>query len=363
MKTDKPTKEYFTRWLLHWNKTQNNRAMPWKGEKDPYKIWLSEIILQQTRVEQGRDYYNRFVAAFPNISRLAKAPETKVFKLWEGLGYYTRCKNLLATARFIANERKGKFPETYDEILALKGVGPYTAAAIASFAYNLPHAVVDGNVFRVLARYFGVDKAVDNAEGKKYFTELAAELLDKKNAGIYNQALMDFGAVVCKPQQPLCTNCPLQKNCAAFATNKTTVLPVKEKKIQVKNRWFCYFIVLCKNEVLVRRRGAGDIWEGLYEFVLQENKADIAVKKLSIHPFVKMFAAKYPIAIGWETSPVYKQLLSHQQINGRFVTIKATKKMELQGYNWITLKKLKSLPFPKFITAYLKEKNVSLDSP
>ena len=195
-------KKYFSKRLLHWNKIQNKRAMPWKGEKDPYKIWLSEIILQQTRVEQGWNYYNRFVSTFPNIKKLAAAPEEKVFKLWEGLGYYTRCKNLIATAKFIAKEKQGEFPNAYNEILDLKGVGPYTAAAIASFAFNLPHAVVDGNVFRVLARFFGIETATDSTTGKKLFSGLAEELLDKKLPGIYNQAIMDFGAMICKPKNP-----------------------------------------------------------------------------------------------------------------------------------------------------------------
>jgi A/G-specific adenine glycosylase len=207
---------FFTQQLLKWDKKQNSRAMPWKGEKDPYKIWLSEIILQQTRVEQGLGYYNRFIAEFPTIHDLAKAPETKVFKLWEGLGYYTRCKNIIITARYISSELKGKFPVTYNDILKLKGVGPYTAAAIASFAFNLPHAVVDGNVFRVLARYFGIDTPIDSITGKKNFTVLANELIDKKIPGKYNQALMDFGAVLCKPQQPLCDTCPLKPNCSAY---------------------------------------------------------------------------------------------------------------------------------------------------
>jgi A/G-specific adenine glycosylase len=214
-------KKYFTKQLLHWNSTQNNRQMPWKGEKDPFKIWLSEIILQQTRVDQGRAYYDRFVSTFPNIKKLASASEKKVFKLWEGLGYYSRCKNLIATARFITKEKQGKFPETYEEILSLKGIGPYTAAAIASFAFNLPHAVVDGNVFRVLSRFFGIDIPVDNSNGKKIFSKLAESLLNSRQPGIYNQAIMDFGAVICKPQNPLCLSCPLKppkwlRNSAGF---------------------------------------------------------------------------------------------------------------------------------------------------
>jgi len=204
-------KKRFAELLIKWNKKENKRVMPWKGEKDPYKIWLSEIILQQTRVEQGLEYYNRFVKVFPEINKLAKAPDKKIFKLWEGLGYYTRCRNLITTARFIVKEKKGVFPQTYEEIISLKGVGPYTAAAISSFAFNLPHAVVDGNVYRVLSRVFGIKKPVDSTEGKKYFNGLANELLSKEQPGIYNQAIMDFGAIICKPSSPLCTACVFRK--------------------------------------------------------------------------------------------------------------------------------------------------------
>ena len=190
--------------------------MPWKGEKDPYKIWLSEIILQQTRVEQGLNYYHRFIKTFPDVHQLGKAPDAKVFKLWEGLGYYTRCRNLIATARYISKELNGEFPAAYDEIKALKGIGPYTAAAISSFAFNLPHAVVDGNVFRVLSRIYGIQTPIDSTEGKKYFTRLANEKLDKELPGVYNQAIMDFGAIVCKPASPLCGDCVFNKICFAF---------------------------------------------------------------------------------------------------------------------------------------------------
>ncbi len=274
-------KKYFISALLQWNSTSNNRPMPWKGEKDPYKIWLSEIILQQTRVEQGWNYYNRFVAAFPDINKLAKAHETKVFKLWEGLGYYTRCKNLIATAKFIANEKKGKFPDNYDDILKLQGVGPYTAAAIASFAYNLPYAVVDGNVFRVLSRFFNDDTAIDSTEGKKKFTALAQELLDKKQPGVYNQALMDFGAVICKPKLPLCKTCLLNETCLAFLEGTVQDLPIKQKTISKKTRWFYYVVLKYNEEVYVRKRSKKDIWENLYEFILAETPSAISNRQLN----------------------------------------------------------------------------------
>jgi A/G-specific adenine glycosylase len=271
--------QYFVNQLLQWNSNHNKRQMPWKGEKDPYKIWLSEIILQQTRVKQGLDYYNRFITAFPDVHVLAKAPETTVFKLWEGLGYYTRCKNLIATANYISGDLKGKFPDVYEEILALKGVGPYTAAAIGSFAFNLPRAVVDGNVFRVLSRYFGIATAIDSIEGKKLFTSLANDLLDKKNPAAYNQALMDFGATICKPQQPLCTVCVLKKKCSALATGSVNQLPAKEKSITKKTRWFYYVVAEYMGKVYVRKREPKDIWENLYEFILVENNQPVPIEK------------------------------------------------------------------------------------
>ena len=328
--------------------------MPWKGETDPYKIWLSEIILQQTRVEQGWDYYNRFVKTFPSIEKLARASEQKVFKLWEGLGYYTRCKNLLATAKFIASEKKGKFPNNYDDILVLKGVGPYTAAAIASFAFNLPHAVVDGNVFRVLSRFFAIDTPIDNGTGKKQFTALAEELLDKKQAGIYNQALMDFGAVVCKPKNPLCTACPLKTECRAFAQDKIDKLPVKAGKINKKKRWFYYFVVEENGKILVKKRGPKDIWENLYEFTLLETQSSATIDFLRKAEIIKNLYTKSKFEIK-HISKLYKQQLSHQTIQGRFIYVTIKNNIQLKGYKAVTYKEITKLPFPKFITAYLAE--------
>jgi A/G-specific adenine glycosylase len=353
-------KKIFTTTLLQWNKTTNNRPMPWKGEKDPYKIWLSEIILQQTRVEQGWEYYNRFVATFPTVQKLAAAPDTKVFKLWEGLGYYTRCKNLIATAKFISKENKGKFPATYEDILGLKGVGPYTAAAIASFAYNLPFAVVDGNVFRVLSRFFNDNTPIDSTQGKKLFADLANELLDKKQAGIYNQAVMDFGAVVCKPKLPLCNDCPLQKNCGAYLNGQVNVLPVKEKKVGQKTRWFFYFIINEAAKTYVRKRGSKDIWENLYEFVLIESPASTDLLQLKqTSEFKKLFGKTLLEVI--TISKIYSQKLTHQTIHGQFITIKPNKPLALDNYELASSKAMADLPFPKLITTYLKDKNVSLN--
>ena len=353
-------KLYFTKTLLQWNNTVNNRPMPWKGEKDPYKIWLSEIILQQTRVEQGWDYYNRFVKTFPTIDKLANAPENKVFKLWEGLGYYTRCKNLMATAKIITKQYKSKFPDKYDDILNLKGVGPYTAAAIASFAFNLPYAVLDGNVFRVLSRFFGNGTAIDSTEGKKLFITLANELLDRKQPGIYNQALMDFGAVVCKPKLPLCKTCSLNSRCVANLKGIVEMLPVKEKKIAQKSRWFYYVVAEFEEKILIRKRSAGDIWENLYEFILEEQLKAVEIDEFKkLHVF-KNLRAKNAFTVEW-VSKMYQQKLTHQTISGQFIKIKLKQLPQMEGYQLVSKKKLTTLPFPKFITTYLKDKNVSLN--
>jgi len=353
-------KKYFTKQLLLWNKALNTRKMPWKGEKDPYKIWLSEIILQQTRVEQGLDYYNRFVAAFPTITQLAGAEETKVFKLWEGLGYYSRCKNLIATARFIAKENAGVFPATYESILQLKGIGPYTAAAISSFAYNLPYAVVDGNVFRVLSRFFQNATPIDSTEGKKLFTTLANELLDKEQPGMYNQALMDFGAVVCKPKLPLCNQCPLQNKCGAYLNGLVNTLPVKEKKINQKVRWLYYLMVEQGKKVFVRKRGVKDIWENLYEFVLIEASSSTEITLLKKLPAFKKIMGNNSFTVE-SVSKVYSQKLTHQTIHGQFIRLQLKKNAAIDGYIAVSPEELASLPFPKFITTYLKDKNVSLN--
>lgn len=349
--------KFFVKKLLAWNTSENKRQMPWKGEKDPYKIWLSEIILQQTRVDQGLQYYKNFVSEFPTIGHLARAAETKVFKLWEGLGYYTRCKNLLATARYIHTELDGRFPDEYEAILALKGIGPYTAAAIGSFAFNLPYAVVDGNVFRVLARYFGIAVATDSTGGKKLFTGLANELLSKKLPGIYNQALMDFGATICKPQLPLCQDCVMKKQCVAFIQGTVQQLPVKEKSINKRTRWFYYLVVDLNGKLFVRKRGAKDIWENLYEFILVEATEALVFENFQLLETV-LGTRDFEVE---NISSFYKQLLTHQTIQGQFIKVKIKGSLAIKGYEMVSEKALQKLPFPKFISNYLKDKNVSLN--
>lgn len=342
----------FTQQLLLWDKNANTREMPWKGETDPYKIWLSEIILQQTRVEQGTAYYHRFIEKFPTIKQLAITPEDEVFKLWEGLGYYTRCRNLLATARIIAFELDGIFPREYAAILALKGIGPYTAAAIASFAFNLPHAVVDGNVTRVISRFFGLQTPIDTTEGKKEYAKIAQGLLYKKSPGTYNQAIMDFGATICKPQAPFCQICPLQKNCVAFAKVLTKTLPVKSKKLARRTRYFYYLIINFKDKIYVRKRTEKDIWQSLWEFVLIEKDEKFTVNELiNDADFLNLFADK---GLQMRASPFYKQQLTHQTIEGVFLFIKASAAFTNNRFTAVKKSDLKSLAFPRFITRFLE---------
>jgi A/G-specific adenine glycosylase len=343
--------------LLEWNREENRRQMPWKGEKDPYRIWLSEIILQQTRVEQGLAYYNRFIETFPNIGTLADSPDQKVFKMWEGLGYYSRCRNLLATARIIAGEMKGKFPQDYQEIKALKGIGPYTAAAIASFAFNLPHAVVDGNVLRVLARLSGSSIPVDTTAGRKHFNALADDLLDKKNPGLYNQAIMDFGATICKPVNPFCGQCVFRKHCNAYLQDRINELPVKEKKMRIKKRWFYFLVIAAKDELVIRRREQKDIWRGLHDFPLIETKSEVPLAKILGEAEKSKWLSKNKYRVSAVSAP-FRQQLTHQLITGHFLEIRLKKKIESTdlpvGGEWLWVKKsnLKDHGFPRMLRHY-----------
>lgn len=341
--------QQFARALLHWNRYDNHRPMPWKGEKDPYKIWLSEVILQQTRVEQGLKYYESFIAAFPDVHALAQAPDEKVFKLWEGLGYYTRCRNLLQTARFISKELTGSFPRTYTEILVLKGVGSYTAAAIASFAYNLPYAVLDGNVYRVLSRIFDKEVPIDSSAGKKKFSALAQAILPQKEAGEYNQAIMDFGATVCKPT-PLCHDCFFNRYCLAYQTGKQQLLPVKEKKGALKQRWLNYFIVQCGEEVLIQQRTEKDIWQGLHQFFLIETDNACSSKKLEEAFQQQSGITTYALADEWKG----KQTLSHQSIVFHFFSMRISRKKKVEGYQWVKRPDVAQLAFPRTLQEAVK---------
>lgn len=333
----------FTQGLLTWSRRYNRRCMPWKGEKDPYKIWLSEIMLQQTRVEQATDYYTRFLQNFPDITSLAKAPDDQVLKLWEGLGYYSRCRNLLHTARYIAFELNGRFPGTYSELIKLKGIGSYTAAAIASFAFNEPRAVLDGNVFRILSRISGVNTPINSPAGKKVFGELATRLLPGKKAGSFNQAIMDFGALVCKPQ-PECDACFFQQGCRAYLTNTVGKLPVKLKKPALTMRWFNYFIWKSAGCVAIQRRQPGDIWTGLYQPILVETGGHIQAN-------LSQWAASHFHLPSVLIKPLSKttQKLTHQHLQLSFFTVESDQRPNMEGLTWIPLSELKQYPFPKKI--------------
>ena len=353
---------YFQQTLLRWHKNENKRELPWKEEKEVYRIWLSEIILQQTRTGQGWKYYERFLAAYPTVQQLAAAPLADVYKLWEGLGYYNRCKNLHATAVYVAGTLKGVFPKDYEGLLGLKGVGPYTAAAIASFAYNLPHAVVDGNVFRVLSRFFGIETPIDSTEGKRLFAQLAQTCLAPKKAALYNQAIMDFGATVCKPEAPLCGSCPFRTKCAARQQEKQLQLPVKEKQVKQRDRWFVYYIMHHKNQFAVEQRTGADVWQHLYQFPLQEFPTGQAMKQYLSQkaPLVPDSLPKGKAKQIILTRQVV-QKLSHQTIHATCVLLQlpaATRRPA--GYEWRTAAGLRELPMPRILHQLLSKKVLEL---
>jgi A/G-specific adenine glycosylase len=347
-------KKYFTQQLMLWHRTENNRSLPWKLEKDPYKIWLSEIILQQTRAQQGLPYYLSFLTHFPDVHALADAADDIVFRLWQGLGYYNRCKNLLHTARYISRELDGVFPNTYPQLKNLKGVGDYTAAAIASFAYGLPHAVVDGNVIRVLARFFGIEHPWDTTTGKKYFMQLAGELLDITDSAGYNQGIMDLGATICKPVAPLCEQCMLSDQCFAAKKSLWHLLPVKARKLVVKKRYFHYLIILHNGKIWLQQRTAKDIWQNLYEPYLLENEKVLKPKEIKNKlPFL----LKNQELISFGSS---LQRLTHQEIHAHFFLIsyphKKLNPIHEQGF-WANLNELSQYAFPKTIVSFFKKNN------
>lgn len=304
--------DWLQRRLAAWY-TTNKRDLPWRHTRNPYLIWISEIILQQTQVAQGMDYYRRFVAQFPTVAALAEASQDEVLKAWQGLGYYSRARNLHASAQMVMQRFGGQFPQTYAEVLSLKGVGEYTAAAVCSFAYRLPYATVDGNVYRVLARYFGCDVPIDTTEGKRFFAQLAQTLLDRHQPDVHNQALMEFGALQCTPASPQCNVCPLCDSCAAWREQRVAALPVKQGKTHVRDRYFYYFLIEVAGKTFVRQRGANDVWQGLYEFPLVEVEEPLSVEQLLTHADVMALVGNAVVQIEY-VSPVRKHVLSHQRI-------------------------------------------------
>lgn len=352
--------KWFSKGLIDWY-LLNKRDLPWRHVKDPYKIWLSEIILQQTQVTQGLSYYTNFTKSFPTVRHLAQANEDEVLKLWQGLGYYSRARNMHHSAKIILKDHKGRFPKSYAEIRDLKGVGDYTAAAIASFAYNLPHAVVDGNVYRVLSRVFGINTAIDTTPAKKEFQNLADVLLDKKDPATYNQAIMEFGSQHCKPVNPDCQNCILKNKCFAFKNSQVSDLPVKAKKTKVRTRYFNYVVLVNhKKEFLLFKRDKGDIWQGLYEFPLIETKTEMQPDEfLASKDFTTFCPGKFGLTF---VSKSYKHILSHQHLYARFyvirpkvTTVAGNMKNRQITKTRVSLNKLSDYAFPRLIMKFLDD--------
>lgn len=355
--------DYFGDRLISWYE-RNKRELPWRNSNDPYKIWLSEIILQQTRVDQGLAYYLRFVEKYPNVYKLAQAPEKEVFKLWQGLGYYNRAANMIATARTIVEKHNGVFPARRNDLLKLKGIGSYTSAAIASMAFEEPVAVVDGNVYRVVSRVFGIHTPINTTAAKNEFDAVATNLLAKHPPAVFNQALMEFGALYCKPRNPDCERCIFQLECYAFQKNLIKELPVKKAKTVVVNRYFYYFVIEFQDNdsdfVYMKKREARDIWKNLFDFFMVEVsekidplKAVAQLPKFNFKPDQKYFTKSI--------SSEYIHLLSHQKIHAYFIRIIVDKKLENNRDKSLLLinkKEIGKYPVPRLIDRYLKEHKI-----
>ena len=348
---------YFSKQLRQWFEQREGRYLPWKEGQDPYKIWLAEIIMQQTRLEQGLPYYERFIAAYPSIKELAETEEQKLMKLWQGLGYYARARNLQATAKRIVAEYGGIFPDNYRAILDLKGVGEYTAAAIASFAYDLPYAVVDGNVYRVLSRYFGQALPIDSSAGKKWFKAKAQALLWEDDPANYNQAMMDFGALHCRPKNPSCGDCPLAKNCQAKANKQQLELPKKGKKLKIKKRYFYYFIWQSPSGAYyLRKRQEKDIWQSLYEFPMIELDKSLKTSELkTLWGHWELEEQGWALISGQE-----QQQLSHQKIIARFLWPKQPLPQALAAdWELVDAQSWPNYPLPRLIAQYWEKKQLA----
>jgi A/G-specific adenine glycosylase len=341
----------FQQEIIRWYLT-NKRSLPWRDTQDAYVIWLSEIILQQTRVEQGMPYFNRFLEAYPTVSDFAAATETQILKLWQGLGYYSRGRNMLFTAKQILELHDGIFPVRYDELIKLKGIGEYTAAAISSFSSGEAKAVLDGNVFRVLSRYFGISTPINSTEGKKQFSELAQSLIHHDDPALYNQAVMEFGALQCKPKSPDCPSCPLQVSCYARTHNQVSVLPVKLKKLTVKTRHINYFICQNGNEILVNKRIYDDIWQHLYDFPRIETPEAVSIFN---GDFIKEVKQNFGPDVTVLPLMEIKHLLTHQIIYVQFFALDNY----IVNFNtnaeakWVSWADFDQLPQPKILTKFI----------
>lgn len=340
----------FSHLLTNWY-NPNDRILPWKGIKDPYKIWISEIILQQTRAEQATPYYHNFINRFPTVESLAESSQETVLKEWEGLGYYSRARNLHAAAKQIVSSHGGKLPESYDQLLGLKGIGPYTAAAIASFAFGLAYPVLDGNVFRVLSRYFDIDHPTNESSSRKVFTKFLDTVFDSSQPALFNQAIMDFGATICKPKNPLCLECPLRKSCKAFHLDLINSRPIKKRGKKKRHRHFHYFLIQAKEEFLIKQRIEKDIWQGLYEFPLiefdQESNEETVITRFSEFDLRNYTT---PVLIDSKVS-----VLSHQKILSSFWQSRLDKKSSVKDWIWVNKKDLRKLAFPKVFDLFFKQ--------
>lgn len=343
---------------------KNKRELPWRTTSDPFKIWLSEVILQQTRVEQGKNYYLKFTDRFPDVFALSQASQKEIYKMWQGLGYYNRADNLMAAAQTIVNEYQGIFPDDPVELLKIKGIGPYTSAAIASIAFDYPVAVVDGNVFRVLSRIFGIQTAIDTSKGKKEFEVLARELLADNPPGIFNQAVMEFGALYCKPKNPDCKSCIFFFDCEAARSNTVEKLPVKRAKITIRNRYFYY--LLCETNTknspayYLKQRDKKDIWKHLYEFPMVEMKTEVNPIETLNQPFFESLlnGQKYRIA---SISSEYQHLLTHQKIHAVFMHLivdKNSTKLSEKAVVLVNKIDLINYPVPRLLERFLQDQKI-----
>ena len=346
-------KRYFSDKVVKWYGV-NKRDLPWRDTRDPYRIWLSEIILQQTRVNQGLPYYRKFVDKYPSVGALASAPRQEVLRLWQGLGYYSRARNLHECAQQVVAEHNSRFPDNYQALKRLKGVGDYTAAAIASIAFKEGVAVVDGNVFRVLSRVFGIDDPIDTTAGKKKFAALANEVINVKKPDLHNQAVMEFGAMHCTPKNPSCSDCILESGCFAAQHELQYSLPVKSRSIKVRDRHFYYFVIQNGNTFLMKKRTEKDIWKGLFDFCMIEETKPIKIEKL-----VQRFNSIYSLNVKAKDlvlSDTYKHILSHQIINARFIFLKKVSNTFVkEPYAFYSTKKIEDLPKPVLITRFLTD--------
>ena len=341
----------FSKILIDWY-SEHKRELPWRESTDPYIIWISEIILQQTRVVQGYDYFMRFINRFPDVKTLAEAEEDEVMKYWQGLGYYSRARNLHTAARSM----NGAFPKTYPEVLALKGVGEYTAAAICSFAYDMPYAVVDGNVYRVLSRYLGIETPIDSTEGKKLFSVLAGEMMDKSRPAVYNQTIMDFGALQCTPQTPVCLFCPLADSCIALSKGLVMKLPVKQHKTKTTNRYLNYVYAHTNTYTFINKRTGDDIWKNLFELPLIETVESVTEEEfLALPDFTKLFASGETPVVHSVCRDV-KHVLSHRVLYANFYEVNLPEDtLSFSSFQKVRTEELGQYAVPRLIHAFLEK--------